>query len=588
MPSNRRAGIQTSYLMIFITLYLLGNIFLYFQFTHTLQLFTLEQKSFTVSQTQSVHPINLIAEKFTCNGTNPTANCHSYVFIALFLFLSLEGYVVYIFTRKKKKIPKKVLIAKVLLLQLLLFIPITVLILSPAAVFNNLVKQADGEIKNGVYVLSSSEQLHKRRIENSLPLIQKKLNSESSLPTLIEESPKDQAILELLGVDVNKENSLYKVSIVPFQVHYGKEVAFEKDKINFQVLLFPNNTLIVQNSSKDVVEGIGPTLALMLTKHAFLSYLEKLEKTPIVDVPDEKTYLSIRKKEETKTIQELEDQLQVAKKSVNQLDEYIKETQLYKKDSEEQLKDYEPQTHDWFIGCVKNLGESNETCQNGKKEIDKNLGILKKNISETESKIEEAKKSRATAIYYFSLAKQYYDQFLKNPGIPENEDGIFVPPNTIHLKYQPEKKYAFSYYLSVAVHEYLHFSSYATSGESFALPSFLEEGLTDYFKLTIINDFLKRDSKYLNYPTEIDLLKEIAKSIPQESLKDIYFSKNEKELEKRIDKSFGIGKYALLKEKGKILSSATIANDASTEAKLKNEMFKLLFEKQSSPSSAPN
>lgn len=582
--------------VIFSAIFLLGNLFLYFQYTEVLTSFALSEKIFVLTDGQSTHPIDLLTNKFNCEAKQIAPKCDKYIYILFALFLLLEGFVVYSYIRSRKIIAKKFPIGYCILVQLFLIIPLLVLMRSPYRTFGVLRQQANQEIVKAIQVLNSADARKKANIENSLTLIQKRILAQDTLPALLEDYPKEQAVLQVLGVKHNLKDSLYRAIVIPYQTFTSPEITPQKNTIDFEVLLFPDNTLIVQSINRNLVEQLAPVLVDRLVKTKFNEYIKFVHIAPIVDVPEEKEYILIRKREEEKIKRRYEESIAyltsyiqesagIIQTNQNIINSYPSDKQRYQREYE----DYVARLGNWHQECKNELGDD-PFCEEGIAKIDDNIKILKENIETVEANKNEAEQNlklqtiyRNEAIGELNNVELNYQDFLKNPVTAEIEGGVFISPNTIHLKYQFAEKYPFSYYLSTATHEYLHFYSYKTSKANDDLPTFIDEGITDYLKLVVIDEFIKKQTQYLNYASEIEVIKSILAVITEDELKNIYFSKNENKLEGFIDRSFSKGRYKQIKSKGNLLS-ITRSTDRETQESLKRNILELLSEKQATSS----
>ena len=574
LKENLKLFFLNKFFFIFLIAFIVGDILFFFQYKEALQSFALFEKRFIFSDVQDKHAINLLSENFTCETNQPIPGCYNHSYVFIFLFILVELFLIYSIIKFRKTFSKKILIGYSLFLQLFFVFPLIGLIIAPYKSFDTLTAQANRDISNSAHLLTNKEILATRGIEDDVDEIRKKLEKQKDLPTLVEDNPKEQALLQTLEIKQNEKDSLYRVSILPYQIYYAQEIASEKENINFAVLLFPNNTLIIHSVSSSVIENLVPILASSINKSSFSKYISKISSAPLVDLPDEAEYLSIRKQEEEKIKRVLTSQIQEAINAINSLDKYIAETEIYLKDTEVEYASYQNYSKSWLSDCSNSFGSSHSFCQDGKKTIEESLRALEENKRQAENYLEEAKNVRPSYVESIGLAKQYYQNYINQPQFPELEAGVFVPPNQIHLKYQLSENYQFSYYLSTGIHEYLHFFSYHTSGDN-SLPSFIDEGITDFLTTKELDEFLKKQTSYSGYPTEIEIIKGMTKLTSEEEIIDIYFSKNEKTMRKQIEDKLIKGGYDLIKTKGNLLSSVPPHNIDEKE-EIKKEIMELL------------
>jgi hypothetical protein len=122
------------------------------------------------------------------------------------------------------------------------------------------------------------------------------------------------------------------------------------------------------------------------------------------------------------------------------------------------------------------------------------------------------------------------------------ELGLFMPPDVIRIVVddrveQPDVLDL----MSAVVHEYLHYASYVSDEKRF-VSTFFEEGLTEYFARAALRDELVSHS-HLAYPLHVVVVEEMMQKIPESELEEIYFRKDEDELERVMDRAYGEGFY---------------------------------------------
>lgn len=585
---------------IFLVAFLLANFIFFMQYVEALKSFALLEKAFTIADAQKVHTIDLLSNNFTCETKTTIPDCDNYINTLFILFILLESFLVYLFIKNRKIISKKILIGNSIFLQLFLVLPLIVVVYAPYRTFNILGQQANKEIINSISLLNNKENLEKSDIKYTLNTIRTKMGSEENLPILLEDDPKEQAILQVLGVTQNTKDSLYKVAIIPYQVYYAPEIIPQKNKIDFEVFLFPNNTLIVQSINRNLVEQLAPVLAGKLVKTKFHEYVKFVNIAPVVDAPEEKEYILIRKREDEKIKRRYEESIAYLDNYIRESAEIIQANQSIinsypsnKQRFQKMYEDYIARLGNWYQECKSELGDE-PFCEEGKSKIDNNIKILKENIEAVEADKNQAEQNlklqtiyKNEAIGELNNVRQNYQDFLENPVTAETEGGVFLSPNTIHLKYKFAEKYPFSYYLFTATHEHLHFYSYKTKDLSNELPTFIDEGITDYLTSIVIDDFLGKQTQYIGYLNEVEIIKRFISEISEDKLKKIYFSKNEYKLEEFIDNTFPKGRYKQIKAKGNLLS-LTMSTDKETQESLKRNILELLLDKEASSSNNAN
>jgi hypothetical protein len=116
------------------------------------------------------------------------------------------------------------------------------------------------------------------------------------------------------------------------------------------------------------------------------------------------------------------------------------------------------------------------------------------------------------------------------------ELGIFNPPNSIKIAIDSTKIETLADYFSTVVHEYFHYTSYISDEKS--LPTFFEEGLTEYFaREAIINNMGIETNE--GYPLIVKVVERMMEKISEKDFQNIYFTKDINLLSTTLDNAFG-------------------------------------------------
>ncbi len=116
------------------------------------------------------------------------------------------------------------------------------------------------------------------------------------------------------------------------------------------------------------------------------------------------------------------------------------------------------------------------------------------------------------------------------------ELGVFFPDNDIKIAISSTEANMTSEYISTLIHEYLHYDSHVSKEKS--LPHFFEEGLTEYFSRETQKSGMGTDID-LGYPLITSIIKRLAEKIPEQELKDVYYSKDADALTALLNRSLG-------------------------------------------------
>lgn len=523
--------------LVFIVIFILVNIFLYIKYADALKDFAFLEKNFTVVEVvaQQIAPVDLLAKEFTC-GTKEVISACNYLFLVLILiFILLEGFAIHTTIKNRKLVSKKTLAVYFVSLQVLFIIPIIALVGAPYRAIFILQQQANRDIQRAVERFNSGYIEEKGQIKTDLNEIRNEMISNRELPTLIEENSKEQFILQTLYIGLNEKDSLYRVSIIPYEVYLSSKIAPLKSKLKKELALFPSNILVISEINPKIIKEITAPLAEKIIEEQYSQYVEKQK--PIIDVPEEKDYLTIRQKENKKIQQDYINYFESIKNNIAENRLALSQNEANIIEINKEYERYKAYGDEWVANCKRDFGEGSADCKNGATTIVSNLqGLIEsRNQNEEANRLARAYINEAQEMY--SITQKRQEEFLRSPVIPEGEAGVFVFPNSIHIKYVAEKPAKFSSYLATVIHEYLH---YLSSHQVEDFSSFLNEGVTDYITGNLIKNFLKLENVdgYLGYPKEVEIITSLADKIPEDELVEVYFSKNESKLRSRFNNTF--------------------------------------------------
>lgn len=117
------------------------------------------------------------------------------------------------------------------------------------------------------------------------------------------------------------------------------------------------------------------------------------------------------------------------------------------------------------------------------------------------------------------------------------ELGVFEPPTDIKVAVDETSPTAIVDFFEALSHEYLHYASYVNADQVLKY-SFFEEGLTETFARKAARKEFNVNT-HIGYPVLVAIISEMMKKIPESTFEDLYFSKNESELEGAIAKAYG-------------------------------------------------
>ena len=179
-------------------------------------------------------------------------------------------------------------------------------------------------------------------------------------------------------------------------------------------------------------------------------------------------------------------------------------------------------------------------CENLTREIDAQILILQNEVDSAQKKVQTEQSQIATHESNKSFLSAKNNALVTRINTLGNERGVFEPPDSIKMVLESSDPHTIADYFEVLVHEYLHYASYT---QKKTLPTFFEEGLTEYFTRQIILYNLDFPAQF-GYPIPVAIIQEMTKNIAEGELATIYINKDQAQLEMTLDRVYGDGFYA--------------------------------------------
>lgn len=570
-----------TYYFYFIIAFILGSIVTIWLSYNSYEHFVLTAKLFEIVDLYAYDPNTLLSQRFTCNVENTNGLlCGLDGFLLAFLILYVEGYSIRTIIKKRKLIQKRYLIIYFLLQQVLLALLFYVYGSQPASVIKKLSQTAKQEITETVLIISNPEARTKLGIIDSFTAISEKIEEATATPTFFEFEPEAEAVLQVKDISHIEKDTLYRSVIIPSFL-YASESASIKSQIQFNGLFFPKtNTLIVKTINQPFIEQLAPILAKKLITTNYGEYVKWKKDAPTISVLDDEKYVELMKKREEQRKKDFQNNIQEIQFNIRDIDNSILELQTNIKELESEYSRYESYGRGWLRDCESRRGSSDTFCVEGKKTMEEGLNSLRAQKNEAELLVKEFIGLKPRWIQSLGSWQKGYEDFLKNPVIPEYQAGIFISPNDIFIKWLPKDSENFSYYINTVLHEYLHYETITASND---LPIFLDEGVTDYLTTELTKEFFKPQSfvtetpDYSGYPELIKVVSYLFMQLPEKDLLNAYFVGNKSDFIKIIDNKFGKGVYDQIKNDADQIYYTPVA-DVDTKMKLVNSIKSLLSE----------
>lgn len=560
-----RSLISNRAFYFFLIIFIIGNISLY-HITYTDQRsLALNDKVFeNTTDLTTAYPENLLSDKFNSEPHASTPKYSYYALLFLGLMLGTELFVIASIIFLRKHSPKRYLLFYLLGMQLLVITPALVVGFTPDRVIADLNTQAKSDIAKQINLLSSSDGQKQLSVKSTPEEIRDSIIQSSTPPKVIDEQPDSQALIQSL--QIQDKDTLYRVVILPRYV-----LSQESLGLNFDSYLFPNNTLVIKKPSKDLLANILPSLTWKIIEIE-LGEVVKDKKTPKFSILSDDAYNIVQTQKSEKIKLEFLSYFSEVKSSLADANYYIPLLQTQKKSLEEERVSYKTRTDRLLSECRGSY--SVEDCKPVEDVINKNIASIENDLRLTNEALQIWIDVKPKLAYNLQQAQANYEKFLKFPITPELQAGVFNPPDAIYLKYYSEGEIipSPSDYLSASLHEHFHYQAYSPA---VFLPSFLDEGLTDYLASKLVKKYSFRQDLSVHYPEEIAIIQELLKTIPENKLLTAYFNQSGVEMERLIDSYYSKGTYKELKIKGEILTY-TDPSDIQAKEQITKEIIELL------------
>lgn len=371
-----------------------------------------------------------------------------------------------------------------------------------------------------------------------------KLKSMDKAPAIIpySSSQKNKLLMALVNPSL-KENGFYLKAVIPNIPSFLVLPLQVPNKSLFMI----GNILVVKSINPSDIEPISPYIGYLLVKNYFNSRF--IKSYPSVKVMGRQEYLDYRIKTINERVKEIEGiiqdiksdlssyygSIQKAKNNIATLQRNIQDS-IQKKDSE--YKDctsagyysaYFGTFYKYYTeGYCRGLGAKWDNYIN---EANGAINTNNQNVSYYQTQVNlwnEYLDGFESARDYVEDTKNQTPQEL---GLFEGED------NSIKIAIDETSSNVIVDYFATLSHEYLHYTSYISKDKELKY-GFFEEGLTETFARKVVKKEFSIDT-HIGYPVLVAIMTEMMKKIPQKTLEDIYFTKDESSLEAVLINAYG-------------------------------------------------
>lgn len=375
-------------------------------------------------------------------------------------------------------------------------------------------------------------------IQSDINNIKSYLIKNAQVPEIITSEDNSYKKLQAIGFATTGTNSFYGkyilASIPSFLVIPASPI---------KPIILIDKTLIISGMDKKSLETISPVLGYLFIKNYFSD--KYIKHYPKINILNESEHATFRKADFSKKLKELEKQIQENETQIASTSALITSyTEIIESNKKLIDNTYAQKSKDYNKCIAKGnyvLGVFVKS--NTKNYCDSLVENYNKTIEEADNEVEKLTKELKNES---ELLKTYttYDAFFKAQSkltdalkinIPQ-ELGLFTPKDAIKVMIETKSPHAIADYLETVTHEYYHYASHLDNKSFKTL--FFEESLTEYFARNTITSSLNIETN-MGFPIFVKIINQITNLIPETELADIYFSKDEKQLEVALNRVYG-------------------------------------------------
>lgn len=308
-------------------------------------------------------------------------------------------------------------------------------------------------------------------------------------------------------------------------------------------LLFLDNTLVVKKIDEKDMSIISPVIAHQIVKNYFSQ--RSIKFYPKISIMTDKSYKAFRQFDVKEKLSKVDTELDKINESITTLTEDIETNNRDITQNETDQREVLEERDRKYNSCLSEgtyqkgvfvPANTREFCQEIIEEWEDDY-VNEVNLGKTLSKNLEDKQKRLKDYRYFNNYFTAQKQLIEvsSENIP-SELGLFEQPNLIKIIISNSESSRIADYFNTLTHEYLHYASFQPNKRLES--SFFEEGITEYFARNTIRNTLQTETN-VGYPVNARLIEEISKRISEPDLAEIYFSKDQTELENKLNLVYG-------------------------------------------------
>lgn len=380
-------------------------------------------------------------------------------------------------------------------------------------------------------------------ISDTQKLIEKLKSMDNSPEILSYEKGQQNTLLIKLTNNNQNDNSFYinaVISNIPSFLTYPLNVP---NKSVFMI----NNILVVKSINPEEIEPISPYVGKLLVKNYFSS--RYIKQYPSVKVMGRQEYLDYRTNQFNETISKIDDYISSVKKQLSNYYAAIQDDKNRIANIQSIIQDSINKKNSQYNSCIKAGYYSFYTggfyryytdsyCSSLASEWDNVINQGNQGIQDLNNEISQLQGYAYVANGYVKDAEDLKVYYESAKDQTPQELGIFEgDKNTIKVAVDETSPNVVVNYFETLTHEYLHYAGYINEDTTFKY-SFFEEGLTEYFARKAIKKEFDINT-HMGYPLLVAIMTQIVKKIPESTLADIYFKKDETLLEAVLNQAYG-------------------------------------------------
>jgi hypothetical protein len=366
----------------------------------------------------------------------------------------------------------------------------------------------------------------------------------SSPPRIVASDPNGHELIKAVAAASTGQDNYYGKNVIPLIPDF---LVLKIPDGNSSLAMIDAN-LIVRRINPDDLAAISPALAYKLVQEQFPKI--PVKSTAVVSILSDEKYREFRLAEMDRKSAKIASEAAELTEATTQLTADLNTRNRLLSQSKTHLENIYNQRETAHSQCLAAGRYLNGVFQKTNSEADclaeynswaDRVKLAMDEISKIQLSIgaDENQLAQTHTTLKFIQAQSSVLKVLEN-NIP-NEYGSFQPEESIGIAFVPDSSHRIADYFGTLIHEYLHYASF-TSEDRILSDAFFEEGLTEYFSRQIIARHFDVKSN-IGYPAITKIISQLAKRIPESELAEIYFTKNQPQLEAVLGRVYGDGFY---------------------------------------------